>query len=119
MSASPSEPAAKEPASHIPVSVAYALPEQQWVVELTLPEPARVSDALAAVAAQAPFDQLALEQIPLGVWGVPATRSQRLKAHDRLELYRPLEVDPKTARVQRAQDQLSGSSGSGRAEAGR
>ena len=46
-----------------------------------------------------------------GVWGKAAKPGQVLKAHDRIEFYRPLAVDPKTARRQRFVRQ--GSKGAG------
>ncbi len=46
-----------------------------------------------------------------GVWGKAAKPGQVLKAHDRIEVYRPLTVDPKTARRQRFVRQ--GSKGAG------
>ena len=46
-----------------------------------------------------------------GIWGKSAEEGQVLKAQDRIELYRPLTVDPKTARRQRFKRQ--GSKGAG------
>lgn len=75
------------------------------MIELTLPQGARVSDALAAVADQSPFAGLDLAQMPVGVWGEQVPRERLLAAHDRVELYRPLQRDPKEARVERARAQ--------------
>ena len=47
----------------------------------------------------------------LGIWGKAAQLSQVLKVNDRIELYRALTVDPKTARRQRFKKQ--GSKGAG------
>jgi putative ubiquitin-RnfH superfamily antitoxin RatB of RatAB toxin-antitoxin module len=33
-----------------------------------------------------------------GVWGKPSDRSHRLVAGDRIELYRPLQIEPRDAR---------------------
>ena len=41
--------------------------------------------------------------MPAGIYGAPASRSQVLREGDRVELYRPLVLDPKEARRQRAQ----------------
>lgn len=84
------------------VEVAYALPEQQWLLLLSLSPGATVADALNAVAEQEPFSGLDLEQMPVGVFGEVAVRSQVLQAFDRVELYRPLHQDPKAARRLRA-----------------
>lgn len=103
----------------LPVSVAYALPEQQWVVELELPEGSTVADALAAVAATAPFTDLDVQQLPVGIYGAPADPATPLEPHDRVELYRPLLVDPKTARRQRAAQAQSDTSAASAEDAGR
>ena len=39
-----------------------------------------------------------LNEAAVGVWGRPATLVQRLHGLDRVEIYRPLKVDPKVAR---------------------
>lgn len=46
-----------------------------------------------------------------GIWGKAAEPEQILKPHDRIELYRALTVDPKTARRQRFKQQ--GTKGAG------
>ncbi len=84
------------------IQVAYALPAQQWVVDLQLPRGAKVADALTAVAASEPFASLDLWQLPVGIYGEPVAHEQELADFDRVELYRPLPVDPKQARRQRA-----------------
>ncbi len=88
--------------SELSISVAYALPERQWVVDLQLPEGASVADALAAVAQLEPFAALDLAEVPLGIYGELVSRQRSLVDYDRIEIYRPLIVDPKTARRQRA-----------------
>lgn len=84
------------------IEVAYAEPEQQWVVPLSLPEGATVADALAEVMQLEPFSRLELDQMAVGVFGEVVASSQLLQAFDRVELYRPLHQDPKAARRLRA-----------------
>ena len=84
------------------VSVAYAEPDCQWVQELSLPAGSTVRDALQAVAQQAPFSDLPWADMPVGIFGEPAALEQRLAEHERVELYRPLVMDPKEARRLRA-----------------
>ena len=84
------------------IEVAYALPSAQTVVLLDLDAAATVADALAAVAAQAPFSELDLDSVAVGIYGTLVSRDQGLQEHDRVEIYRPLQVDPKEARRQRA-----------------
>ncbi|HEY5647277.1 MAG TPA: RnfH family protein [Pseudomonadales bacterium] len=92
------------------VEVVYALPERQHCLHLELPQGATVGQALDAVRRIPPFDALALQEVPVGIFGRPATRETVLEANDRVEVYRPLRVDPRESRRQRARNQ-PGSSG--------
>ncbi|MDF1485385.1 RnfH family protein [Ramlibacter sp. H39-3-26] len=86
------------------VTVAYA-PRARQVVEiaLELPRGATVADALRAALRTEP----ALADAPpdVGVWGRKAQPRQALRDHDRVEIYRPLLVDPKVARRERFRKQ--------------
>ena len=89
--------------SGVRVEVAYALPDAQQLVELSLPDGATVADALARVSVVPGYAGIDLERVSVGVYGtVVADRSQRLSEGDRVEIYRPLTVDPMTARRLRA-----------------
>ena len=89
--------------SALHVEVAYALAEAQHVVDLTLPDGATVADALSKVGTAAGFEGVDLDAAVVGIFGTVITdRSQRLVEGDRVEIYRPLTVDPITARRLRA-----------------
>ena len=74
-------------------------------VELLLPPGATVADAIAASGMQARHPDHDLTPMPVGLWGAFCERSDTLRDRDRVELYRPLKVDPKEARRQRQQAQ--------------
>jgi len=83
------------------VTVVLALPDCAVQFEARLPDGATVADALDAFAAHgAPVMDLA--RAPVGVWGRQVDRDHRLSDGDRVEIYRPLVADPKTARRRRA-----------------
>ena len=84
------------------VSVAYS-PRAGEVdeVNLQLAPGATVADALRQSGLQARHPGLALDALPVGIWGAFCERSDALRDRDRVELYRPLRVDPKEARRQR------------------
>jgi putative ubiquitin-RnfH superfamily antitoxin RatB of RatAB toxin-antitoxin module len=84
------------------ISVAYS-PRAGEVdeVNLRLEPGATVADALHASGLQARYPDLALDALPVGIWGAFCQRSDPLRDRDRVELYRPLLVDPKEARRQR------------------
>jgi uncharacterized protein len=66
-----------------------------WQPTLTATEAVRLSALLE------PLPQAAVDGLALGVWGKKAIGSQILRPGDRVELYRPLKVDPKVARRER------------------
>lgn len=88
------------------VSVAYS-PAAGEVdeVELLLPPGATVADALRESGLQARHAGVALDLLPVGIWGAFCERDAPLRDRDRVELYRPLLVDPKEARRQRHRSQ--------------
>lgn len=63
---------------------------------LVLADGARIADALQASGWAVP------EESAVGVWGKVQARDKLLRDGDRIELYRPLVADPKTARRRRA-----------------
>jgi hypothetical protein len=88
----------------IPVEVAYALPEQQWVVALNVPEGTTLYEAavLSRLVEKAPG--LDLDAADMGVFGKveKQPKARVLKAGERVEIFRPLLTDPKEARKARA-----------------
>ena len=70
-------------------------------VELELPAGSTVATALAGSGLLDEFPELDLPDLQMGVWGRKARRDQPLRDRDRVELYRPLAVDPKVARRER------------------
>lgn len=72
---------------------------------LELPQGACVQDALRASGLLDSLDPALLETLTLGVWGRKVSAAQPLREGDRIEIYRPLRVDPKLARRQRFQKQ--------------
>ncbi|HEY0201417.1 MAG TPA: RnfH family protein [Burkholderiaceae bacterium] len=89
------------------ITVAYS-PGPRQVVELALqlPDGATVADALRAAArADGAVANLQAGAEDLGIWGRRAGPAQILRDRDRVEVYRPLLVNPKVARRERFQGQ--------------
>ncbi|HWM45008.1 MAG TPA: RnfH family protein [Burkholderiales bacterium] len=78
------------------VEVVFARPEGAETVRVELPPGATVRDALAASGFQLLKDQ------PMGIFGKRVALDQPLASGDRVEIYRPLAMDPKEARRRRA-----------------
>ena len=72
---------------------------REWA--LVLPAGSTVAQALESSAIVAEFPELASGRLLLGIWGRKASLKQVLQDKDRLEIYRPLRVDPKVARRER------------------
>jgi putative ubiquitin-RnfH superfamily antitoxin RatB of RatAB toxin-antitoxin module len=64
-----------------------------------------VLQALQACGLQATFPEIDLRSALVGVWGRKAGLQQVLRDGDRVEIYRPLKVDPKLARRERFRKQ--------------
>lgn len=88
-------------AERIDVEVAYVAPGVQFLRSLSLGVPASVADAIreSRVEAECGIDA---GRLGVGIWSKPASRTAELKQGDRVEIYRPLRIDPKEARRQRA-----------------
>ncbi len=80
----------------IRVELIRAWPRRHASSMLELPAGATVADALAAVGAWAQ------EAVGVAIYGEKADPAQPLRDGDRLELLRPLLIDPKEARRRRA-----------------
>lgn len=88
--------------STITVEVAYARPERQWLIPLTLPEGATVLDAVMQSGLPDQIPDLPPLAGHVGLHGIPVPPTQTLADGDRVEIYRPLTIDPKDARRARA-----------------
>lgn len=95
------EAAGPAPASlRIAVAVSLNAGEaEEW--ELQLPAGAALADALAASVVLGRLKSVDISEAGCGIWGQRAAPSQLLRDGDRVELYRPLTVDPKVARRER------------------
>lgn len=84
------------------VTLVYSpAPREVFEQELALPEGATARDAVLASALPARFPALDWLALPAGLWGRAVDWQQALKEGDRIELCRPLLVDPKVARRER------------------
>lgn len=86
------------------VEVAYATPERQEIVPVEVEEGATILEAVRRSGIADLFPGLDPEQADMGIFGkvVKSPQTHVLRAGDRVELYRPLKIDPKQARMNRA-----------------
>ena len=90
------------------VEAVYALPDAQQQVMLELVKGATIADALTLLGNMPISAEWQIDPEALGVFGRLKSVDFVLTGGDRLECYRPLAVDPKTARRLRAQSQHAG-----------
>ncbi|HET9189476.1 MAG TPA: RnfH family protein [Rudaea sp.] len=91
-------------AETIRVEVAYADPQRQVLLAVAVAAGSTVADAIAAsgILAQLP----GFVPAGIGIFGRLVEPDTLLRDGDRVELYRPLQIDPKQARRNRVRGQL-------------
>lgn len=89
----------------IEVEVAYALPHKQKIYAISVERGTTVLGAAKRSPVLADFPELKLEQSKMGIFGQNVRKPDEhvLEAGDRVEIYRPLIVDPKEMRRKRAE----------------
>lgn len=87
------------------VEVAYATPEKQYLLKVTVPKGSTALEAVQCSAIWEQVPELEGEHWVLGVFSqrLKDPSTYEVKEGDRVEIYRPLLVDPKQARRERAQ----------------
>ncbi|MFC5427803.1 RnfH family protein [Paraburkholderia denitrificans] len=85
----------------IAVDVCYALPDAQTLIAVELPPGATVQQAIDASGIAARHPEIDLATLKVGIHGKLKPLDATLADHDRVEIYRPLIVDPKAARQRR------------------
>ncbi len=88
----------------INVEVVYALPHEQALVKLKLPQGATVADAVQASGIPGKHPEIDLAKNKLGIFGKLSKADAVLRDRDRVEIYRPLIADPKEVRRKRAEE---------------
>ena len=84
------------------VEIAYALPEEQVIVSIKVPTIFNVQQAIEKSGIQKKFPNIDLSKNKVGIFGKKTTLDHTLNDRDRIEIYRPLILDPKEMRRKRA-----------------
>ena len=87
-----------DPAGMLRVRVVFALPDWQWDVALQVPPGTTAAEAVERSGLRRSVPQLAGAALDLGIFNRPCPGETRLRDGDRVEVYRPLLLDPKAAR---------------------
>ena len=87
----------------INIEVAFALPEKQTLLVLTVDEDTTVEEGIGASSILSQYPQIDLTENKVGIWSRACKLTDSLKDGDRIEIYRPLIADPKEVRRRRAE----------------
>lgn len=92
----------------IRVEVAYARPDEQVILELEVSPGTTVAEAIERSGILDRFPEIDLSTQKVGVFSQLVGMDHALRPYDRVEIYRPLQVDPKEMRRRRARAQRGG-----------
>lgn len=85
------------------VEVIYALPGEQRIFAVQLPEHANVLDAITRCGILQQYGQIDPLKAKVGIFGRTVSLDAGLRHGDRVEIYRELSADPKVVRRQRVE----------------
>ncbi|MEO7320392.1 MAG: RnfH family protein [Nitrosospira sp.] len=88
----------------IEVEVIYALSDKQIIRQLSLPVGTTAQQAVEFSGIIGIFPEIDLSKNKLGIFGKLVAARAILRNRDRVEIYRPLIVDPKERRRRRAKE---------------
>lgn len=91
-------------ANMITVEVAYALPQKQKILTVHIEEGLTAIEAVQLSGITDEFPDLDIDNAKMGIFGkaIRDPGKEVLREGDRVEIYRPLLIDPKQARANRA-----------------
>ena len=88
--------------SMLKVQVCYALPDDSFIAELSLAAGATLEQAVRESGVLQRYPAIDLGTQKLGIFGKVKLADTVLRDGDRIEIYRPLQADPKETRRRRA-----------------
>lgn len=91
-------------ADNIQVEVVYALPQEQALLALAVPQGSTAEQAVRLSGILDKYPDIDLAKNKLGIFGKLSKADAVLRDRDRVEIYRPLIADPKEVRRKRAEE---------------
>lgn len=80
------------------VRVVYALPDRQEIVDVPLERSMTVTEVVARSGLIERFPEIATRPLACAIYGRPTGLTQHVRPGDRIEILRPLTIDPKENR---------------------
>lgn len=84
------------------IRVVYALPDQQPSVDLDLPPGTSLTEAVSRSGLLQKFPEVAARPLACAIFGRAVPLTYQLRDGDRIEILRPLLIDPKQSRREAA-----------------
>jgi uncharacterized protein len=84
------------------VSIVASRQQKIWRRKLCVPSETTILEAVQLSGYLDHFPSTLATDLLIGVFGSRVSHHYQLQAHDRIEIYEPLQVDPKVARRRRA-----------------
>ena len=94
------------------IEVVFGLVERQVLLAIEVDAGTTVGAAIEESGIAGRFPDHDLASLTVGIWGRPVERDAELADGDRIEIYRPLEIDPREARRRLAAEGKSMGKGS-------
>ena len=89
------------------IEVLYALPHEQTLLKLVVPQGCTVAEAVHISGILEKYPEIDLATNKIGIFGKLTQADVKLRHRDRVEIYRPLIADPKEVRRKRAENKQS------------
>jgi putative ubiquitin-RnfH superfamily antitoxin RatB of RatAB toxin-antitoxin module len=93
------------------IQVCYALPDESYLQEMTVAAGTTLEQALRSAGVLQQYPQIDLATDKLGIFGKLRPPDTVLRDGDRVEVYRPLQADPKETRRRRAKRKAPAAAG--------
>ena len=94
-------------AKKILVEVAYATPEQQTILVIQVKENTTIENVIIRSGILQIFPEIDLTKQKVGVFSKQRAVTELVQENDRIEIYRPLLMEPKEARKKRVKKRYS------------
>lgn len=91
-----------DPPTHIPIEIACALPQHQFLKKLEVVAGTTIAQAITLSGIEQFLSDRNCTAQFVGIFGKRANMQTVLQANDRVEVYRPLVIDPKEKRRMRS-----------------
>jgi hypothetical protein len=88
--------------SEFEVEIVFALPDRQLLETVSVIAGDTVLDVVTKSGLRGAFPEYEIDGFAIGIWGREVQRDRVVKENDRIEIYRPLQLDPREARRQLA-----------------